>query len=113
MAKIEKFEDIIAWQKAMDLCDIVYSVTNKEFFSKDFGLKDQIRRAAVSVISNIAKGSAGELRAQVYVARNKKYITQQEFELLNGKVLEVSKTIGGFVSYLKLQKSKPQLSKLS
>lgn len=131
MAKIEKFEDIIAWQKAMELCDNIYKMTNKELFSKDFGLKDQIRRAAVSVVSNIAegferesnnqfiyflviaKGSAGELRTQIYVAKNQKYITQEEFELLNSKVLEVSKTIGGFVSYLKSQKSKPQLSKLS
>lgn len=131
MAKIEKFEDIIAWQKALELSNDIYNVTNKEKFSKDYGLKDQIRRAAVSIVSNIsegferdsnnqfiyfllvAKGSAGELRAQIYIAKNQNYITQEEFELLNTKVIEVSKTIGGFVNYLKSQKSKPQLSKLS
>jgi four helix bundle protein len=129
MGKIEKFEDIIAWQKALELSDLIYTVTNKDKFSKDFGLKDQIRRAAVSVVSNIAegferesnnqfiyflviaKGSAGELRTQIYIARNQDYITKEEFELLNTKVLEVSKTIGGFVSYLKMQKNGMQLSK--
>lgn len=131
MAKIEKFEDIIAWQKALELSNFIYSVTNKDNFSKDYGLKDQIRRAAVSIVSNIsegferdstnqfiyfllvAKGSAGELRAQIYIAKNQNYITKEEFELLNTKVIEVSKTISGFVSYLKTLKSKPQLSKLS
>lgn len=131
MAKIEKFEDIIAWQKALELSDLIYKVTNKDKFSKDYGLKDQIRRASVSIVSNIAegferesnnqfiyflviaKGSAGELRSQIYIAKNQNYITQEEFELLNTKVIEVSKTIGGFVSYLRTIKSKPQLSKLS
>jgi four helix bundle protein len=128
MAKIEKFEDIIAWQKALELSNLIYSVTNKDKFSKDYGLKDQIRRSSVSIVSNIAegferesnnqfiyflviaKGSAGELRAQIYIAKNQNYITQEEFELLNTKVTEVSKTLGGFVSYLKSQKNKPQLS---
>ena len=131
MAKIEKFEDIIAWQKALELSTLVYKMTNKDKFSKDFGLKDQIRRASVSVVSNIAegferesnnqfiyflviaKGSAGELRSQIYIARNQDYITIEEFEILNSKVIEVSKTIGGFLSYLRTQKNKPQLSKPS
>lgn len=131
MAKIEKFEDIIAWQKALELSTLVYKMTNKEKFSKDYGLKDQIRRASVSIVSNIAegferesnnqfvyfliiaKGSAGELRSQIYIAKNQEYITKEEFEILNGKVIEVSKTIGGFVAYLRTQKVKPKLSKLS
>ncbi len=131
MAKIEKFEDIIAWQKALELSNLIYDLTNKEKFSKDYGLKDQIRRAAVSIVSNIsegferdsnnqfiyfllvAKGSAGELRAQIYIAKNQNYISQEELELLNNKVIEVSKTIGGFINYLKSQKNKLQLSKLS
>ncbi len=131
MAKIEKFEDIIAWQKALELSTLVYKMTNKDKFSKDFGLKDQIRRASVSVVSNIAegferesnnqfiyfliiaKGSAGELRSQIYIAKNQDYITKEEFEILNNKVIEVSKTIGGFLSYLRTQKNKPQLFKQS
>jgi four helix bundle protein len=130
MAKIEKFEDIIAWKKAMELCDLIYTCTNKEKFSKDFGLKDQIRRSSVSVVSNIAegferegknqfvyfliiaKGSAGELRTQIYIAKNQNYITQEEFNSLNSKVIEVSKTIGGFISYLRTLKTQPKLSTL-
>lgn len=133
MAKISKFEDIIAWQKALELSDLIYSHSNKDNFAKDFGLKDQMRRASVSVVSNIAEGferegnnqfiyfllvakaSAGELRAQLYIAKNQKYITIQEFEILNTKVLEVSKTISGFVTYLRSQKKvkSVELSKLS
>lgn len=131
MAKIEKFEDIIAWQKALELSNLVYEYTNKSAFSKDFGLRDQIRRASISVVSNIAEGferesnnqfiyflliakaSAGELRAQLYIARNQNYITDEEFNNINARVIEVSKTISGFVSYLKLNKKTKQLSKLS
>jgi four helix bundle protein len=122
MATISKFEDIIAWQKALELSDLIYSHSNIDNFAKDFGLRDQMRRASVSVVSNIAEGferegnnqfiyfllvakaSAGELRAQLYIARNQKYITLKEFEILNTKVLEVSKTLSGFISYLRSQK---------
>ena len=122
MATILKFEDIIAWQKALELSDIIYSHSNKEKFSKDFGLRDQMRRASISVVSNIAEGferegnnqfiyfllvakaSAGELRAQLYIARNQNYISMNEFEIIKQKVIEVSKTISGFISYLRTQK---------
>lgn len=135
MATISKFEDIMAWKKALELSDLIYSYSNQNNFSKDFGLRDQMRRASVSVVSNIAEGferegnnqfiyfllvakaSAGELRAQLYIARNQKYITAEEFEQLNNKVLEVSKTISGFISYLRTQKKESieskKLSKLS
>lgn len=124
MATILKFEDIVAWQKALELSDLIYEHSNKDKFSKDFGLRDQMRRASISVVSNIsegferegnnqfiyfllvAKASAGELRAQLYIARNQKYISIEEFEILNNKVLEVSKTISGFISYLRTQKKK-------
>ncbi len=86
MAKIDRFEDIKAWQKARELNKEIYKISNNTLFEKDFGLKDQIRRASVSVLSNIAegferngskefkqflsiaKGSSGEVRAQLYVA---------------------------------------------
>ena len=135
MATISKFEDIIAWQKALELSDLIYSSSNNDRFSKDFGLKDQMRRASISVVSNIAEGferegnnqfiyfllvakaSAGELRAQLYIARNQNYISLIEFEIINNKVLEVSKTISGFISYLRTQKKENlesrKLSKLS
>ena len=57
MKKIERFEDLIAWQKARELTKQIYDVTRIDQFSKDFGLKDQIRRASVSVMSNIAEGT--------------------------------------------------------
>lgn len=86
MATIEKFEDIEAWKKARELTRDVYTASKQAAFAKDFGLKDQIRRAAVSIMSNIAegferggdkefaqfialaKGSSAEVRAQLYVA---------------------------------------------
>ena len=122
MATISKFEDIIAWQKALELSDLIYSHSNKEKFSTDYGLKDQMRRASISIVSNIAEGferegnnqfiyfllvakaSAGELRAQLYIAKNQNYISLIEFDIINQKVIEVSKTISGFITYLRTQK---------
>ena len=92
MAKIKKFEDIESWKRARKLTKDVYTVTAQDKFQRDFGLKDQIRRAAVSILSNIAegferggdkeflqflaiaKGSSGEVRAQLYVALDLEYI---------------------------------------
>lgn len=119
MAKINSFEDIQAWQKARELTKEIYKVSNSGSFSKDFGLRDQIRRASVSVVSNIAegferngtkefkqflsiaKGSAGEVRAQLYVALDLEYITKEEFQKLNLLVVDASKMINGFINYLR------------
>ncbi len=97
MARIERFEDVKGWEKGRELCKLVYDVTNKAPFSRDYGLRDQIRRAAVSVISNIAegfesqndrtfirhlyiaKGSSGEVRAQAYVAMDQGCVTPEVF----------------------------------
>jgi four helix bundle protein len=116
---IERFEQLLSWQKARDLNLAIYRLTNKELFSKDFGLKDQIRRSSVSVASNIsegferngnkefiqflsiAKGSLGELRTQLYLALDLNYITKEEFEKSNSDGWEVSKLIGGLINYLK------------
>ena len=132
MAKIERFEDIIAWQKAMELCDLVYKSTNTDSFSRDYALKDQIRKSAISVPSNIAEGferegnnqfiyflltakaSCGELRTQIHIAQNNNYINETEFQKLYSLTIEVSKMISGFVSYLRAnKKTKPKLSQLS
>ncbi|MGI8835007.1 MAG: four helix bundle protein [Pyrinomonadaceae bacterium] len=111
--KIGRFEDFIAWQKARKLTSEIYRVTNQGLFSRDFGLKDQIRRAAVSSMSNlaegfergrpgefhqflsIAKGSCAELRTQLYVALDAGYLDSAEFEALMNQATEVGQILGG------------------
>lgn len=118
MARIEKFEDIEAWQRARQLTKAVYVVTSEGKFARDFGLRDQIQRAAVSVMSNIAegferggdvefrrflaiaKGSAGEVKAQLYVALDAELIDQTTFDSLYKMATETGKLIGGFMKYL-------------
>ena len=119
MATFKQVEEIQVWQKARALCKRIYSITNDGQFARDFGLRDQIRRAGVSVISNIAegferggtrefaqflaiaKGSAGEMRAQLYVAYDQSYIDQQQFDELINDLDEVSKMINGLLGYLR------------
>ena len=111
--RIEKFEDFIAWQKARSLTREIYKITNLPAFSRDFGLKDQIRRAAVSIMSNIAegfergrpsefhqflsiaKGSCAELRSQLYIALDAEYIPQTRFRELMSIAEEVGQVVGG------------------
>ena len=118
MARIEKFEDIEAWQKARELTREIYRVTNQGAFAKDFGLRDQIRRASVSIMSNIAegfgrggnrefiqflsmaKGSAAEVQAQLYVAADAGYLTKDQFEQLYSIAQSTGNLIGGFIRYL-------------
>ena len=118
MATIERFEDIEAWQKARNLTRQIHAVSNDGAFSRDSGLVDRIRRAAVSVTSNIAegfergsnkefiqfpfiaKGSAGEARSQLYVAFDLGYIGKEAFESLNADLISISRQISGFAKYL-------------
>jgi four helix bundle protein len=118
MAKIARFEDIEAWQKARILTNAIYTVSNDGQFARDFGLRDQIRRAALSVMSNIAegfgrggdlefkrflaiaKGSACEVKAQLYVALDARLIDQNQFDSLYGMATEAENLIGGFMRYL-------------
>ena len=111
--KIERFEDFIAWQKARKLTSDIYKVTNQGKFARDFGLKDQIRRAAVSSMSNLAEGfergrpsefhqflsvakaSCAELRAQLYVALDVGYLNRKTFETLMSQATEVGQILGG------------------
>jgi four helix bundle protein len=122
--KIERFEDLVAWQKARELTRQIYLMTKKEPFSKDFGLREQIQRAAVSIMSNLAEGfergsrsefhqflviakaSCAELRSQLYIALDVGYITPQEFERIYGLSVEVSRIIGGLKSSIKKPKDK-------
>ncbi|MHB8258752.1 MAG: four helix bundle protein [Bacteroidia bacterium] len=119
MGSFKSFEEIIAWQKARENTLLIYTITNQNGFEKDFGLKNQIRRSAVSVMANIAegfdrntdkefaqflfiaKGSNAETLSHLYVAFDLKYITEQEFEPLKEKIIEVRKVINGLISYLK------------
>jgi four helix bundle protein len=119
VAKIERFEDIESWRKARVLTNRVYTATNSGPFARDFDLRNQIRRACVSSMSNItegfergggdkefcrflsiAKGSAGEVRAQLYVALDAAYLTQAEFDDLTQLVVEVSRLLSRFMQYL-------------
>ena len=119
MAKIERFEDLISWQKARELNRLVYKISANGTFAKDFGLRDQIRRASISVMSNIAegferggdkefaqflsnaKGSCGEVGCQLYAAPDEKYLSEAEFKQLSERSLEVSRLISGFMTYLR------------
>ena len=121
--KIEKFEDFIAWQKARQLAREIYNVTNLDRFARDFGLKDQIRRSAVSIMSNIAegfergrpsefhqflsiaKGSCAEVRSQLYVALDAEYLTQEQFGRLMANAVETGQVIGGLRVSVERRKS--------
>jgi four helix bundle protein len=119
MAKIERFEDIEAWKKGRELRKSIYACSKIGKFATDYGLRDQIRRASISITSNIAegferegnreflqflansKGSCGEVRDQLYVALDEQYITKEQFQALYQGALEVSRIISGFMKYLR------------
>lgn len=119
---IKRFEDIDAWKQARILVNMVYSLTSKTVFSKDFGLRDQIQRSAVSSMSNIAEGfdsdtkqqfmqmlgyskrSSSEVQSQLYVALDRKYINEEEFEDCYKQAGSVGKLVNGFIRYLRTGK---------
>ena len=119
MATFKRFEEIECWQKARELTRGIYRITNNSAFARDFGLKDQIRRAAVSMMSNIAeghdrsgtaefihflataKGSAAEVRCQLYVAVDQEYIEEQHFNELQALASETSRMLSGLMKYLR------------
>jgi four helix bundle protein len=114
MPLIKRFEDIQAWQEARELVRLVYALTNEEPFSKDFGMRDQIRRAAVSAMTNIAEGfdcdsnaefarflgfarrSAVEVQSLLYAAMDVNYIDQTEFDAYYEQARKTKALIGGF-----------------
>lgn len=119
MSKIQRFEEIKAWQLARQVVRKIYALSRKSAFSGDFGFKDQIRRAAVSVMSNIAegferygvkefiqflnisRGSIAEVRSQLYVALDLNYITNEEFADIKDDCESISRHIWNFMKYLK------------
>ncbi len=121
MARINKFEEIEAWQTARELTNLIYDLSDLEPFARDFGLRDQIRRASVSVMSNIAegfeshtqalflkhlgyaRGSAAEVRSQLYVAMDRLYISQAKFDDAFNLADKAARQISRFMSYLRSQ----------
>lgn len=119
MATFQKFEQIEAWQRARELTKRIYRITREGAFARDFGLKDQIRDASVSVMSNIAegfersgtgefaqflaiaKGSAGEVRSELYVALDQEYIDESVFQALSTDAQQISRMISGLMTYLR------------
>ncbi len=119
MAKFERFEDIIAWQKARQLVGEIYTASSNGKFNKDFGLKDQIRRASVSVMLNIAEGfarrgdkqfgqflhisqgSVAEVQSALYIALDQKYVDKDSFDQLYNQCTEISKMLSGLITYLR------------
>ena len=119
MAGIQRFENIDAWKVARELTRHVYATCRKSPFSKDHGLRDQIQRAAISIMANIAEGfdgassrefirylgyavrSATEVQSHLYVALDQGYVDQEEFKKLYEVTIRVKSLISGFVRYLR------------
>jgi four helix bundle protein len=121
MTTAKRFEELDVWQRAKDLTNLVYKHSTEGAFSRDFGLRDQMRRASVSIMSNIAeefesqtqamfikylgfaKGSAGELRAQLYIAKDQGYLSQEIFSEMVSLAEICSKQLTRFIQYLENQ----------
>lgn len=119
MAIIRRFEEIEAWQAARELVRAIYECSKQGEFSKDFALRDQIRRAAISTMSNIAegferdgkpefiqflsmaKGSAGEVESHLCVALDQAYISEAQFKELREKARATERLLAGFINYLR------------
>jgi len=118
MATVRQFEDLQVWQEARTLAQEAYRIASKGLFGRDFGLRDQITRAATSTMSNIAEGfergsrkefiqflniakaSNGEFRSQLYVALDQGYIDEKTFSALRESALSLSRRLASFISYL-------------
>lgn len=119
MGQINKFEDLDIWQKARDLCYEIYHQSEKGSLSRDFALWNQMNKSSGSIMDNIAEGferegrrefinflsiaksSAAELRSQLYRARDRKHIIDEDFTVLFNKVEGIGRMLGGFMNYLK------------
>jgi four helix bundle protein len=123
MGKVERFEDLIAWQKARELTKLVYSASGSGGFAQDWGLKNQIRLASVSIMSNvaegfdragraefhqflvIAKGSCAEVRAQLYVALDAEYVSKKQFDKIYAVAEETGRIVNGLRAAVERQRN--------
>lgn len=123
--KIEKFEDIRAWQQARELANLVYDLTETGSFAKDYRLRDQIQGAAGSIMHNIAEGfddgsdpefirflkysrrSASEVQSEIYLALDRKYVSPQDFQRVYDMATTTKKSINAFIAYLRKSKRGP------
>ena len=119
MATFKKFEEIEAWKKSRELTNRIYGISKSGPFAKDFALRDQIRRASVSIMSNIAeghdrggtgefvqflstaKGSAAEVKCQLYVALDQSYVDDSTFSELSNLATEIGNMVAGLMKYLR------------
>jgi len=119
MSTVKKFEDLEVWKMARELCQEIFQITLHEAFARDYDLKYQIRDSSGSVMDNIAegferdgtrefvqflsisKGSSGESRSQLYRALDRNYITNEQFERLSQKTIDLGRKISNLMIYLK------------
>lgn len=118
MARVERFEDLNSWQKARQLANVVYDLSDEGSFARDYELRNQIRRAAGSAMHNIAEGfdcgsdaefarflrmarrSASEVQSQLYLALDRGYITEEQLSTSYSLATELKRLINGFIAYL-------------
>ena len=116
---IRRFEELVAWQRSRDLAIGIYRVTADERFARDRALQDQIRRAAVSVMSNlaegferysrrefrqfisVARGSVAEVRSQLLLARELSYLAEADFSAMHALAVEISRMLAALHTSLK------------
>ena len=121
MTTAKRFEELDVWKRARALANVIYDMTDDESFKRDFVLRDQIQRAAVSVVSNIAEGfesrtqlmfieylgrakaSCGEMRAQLYIAFDRNYISQEQLDKSLSEAAICSRQIASLSHYLETQ----------
>ena len=119
MAKFKKFEEIKAWKKARDVTLTIYRRTSRNEFGKDFGLRDQIRRASVSIMANIAeghgrrtnlefanflniaRGSTAEIQSHLHIALSLQYINLADFDEIHGRLTDISRMTLSLAQYLR------------
>lgn len=129
--KVSRFEDLDVWQKAREIVNMVYNTTGNKIFAREFSLKDQMRRAAVSIMANIAEGfsrrsdkefcqflfvaksSAAELQSHAYVALDQKYISESDFKMLYGEIDHECRMLSNLIKHLSLRDAQPRANKMS